>query len=188
MANKKPKSAEFGGHGISTDGKWDPGCTYKKGGKTYTEAELVGKITKYFVAYSKGSNLSVITDMPKNNINMIKQVELSNKEGCRVHVAIHCDYKDAPTGTAPLYASTKGRKLAACLNKAVMKDMSIKTRGLTHRTDLYELNATNATAVIYECGSISKDLRTMQQAKRYGKALAKGTCDYYGVKFTGKMK
>ena len=186
----KKKTAEFAGHGKSTDGSWDPGCTYrpKHSKKTITEAELVLAIDKYFVGYSKGSKIDVISDTNGNKINMVKQVVLSNKEGCRVHVALHCDFEGAPTGTIPLYASVEGRKLAACLNKAVMKDMSMKTRGLCHRTDLYELNATNAVTVIFECGSIKKDLRKMKDAKHYGKALAKGLCKYYGIKFTGKYK
>ena len=157
--------------------------------KTYTEADLVEQITKYFVAYSRGNGLTVITDAPANKINMIKQVALSNKDGCTVHIAIHCDYSGAPSGTLPLYKSEAGRRLAVALNKRVMKDMSMRTRGVCHRTDLFELNSTNAVAVIYECGSIKADLRKMLDAKHYGRALAKGLCtDYYGMKFKGKMK
>jgi hypothetical protein len=180
----KKRTAEFAGHGRSTDGSWDPGCVNGK----VTEADLVEAIGKSFVSYSKGSGVDVVTDLPANNINMIKQVILSNNKGCKVHVALHCDYKLAPTGTAPLYKSAEGRKLAYYLNQAVMKDMSMKTRGLTHRSDLYELNSTDAVAVIFECGSIGKDIRKMKDAKRYGRALAKGLCRYYGVKFTGKRK
>lgn len=184
----KGKTAEYAGHGISDDGSWDPGCTYKKKGKTYTEAALVLDITKSFVAYSKGSGISVISDIPKNNINMNNQIIMSNKAGCKVHIAIHCDWEKAESGTLPLFVSDEGRKLAVCLNKSVMAGMGMRTRGVCKRTDLKELNATNAVAVIFECGSIKADLKKMQNADAYGKYLAKGLCNYYGIKFTGKKK
>ena len=174
----------YAGHGVSTNGLFDPGCVYKKKGKTYTEADLVLAITKYMVHYAKRSGINVTTDATTGNkINMIRQIQLSNAKGCDVHIAIHCDWKEAGSGTRPLYLSPEGRKLAVCLNKAVIKDMNMKTFGVDRRTDLAELNETNAVACIFECGSIKADLKKMQQAKKYGKALAKGLCNYLGVKF-----
>ena len=175
--------AVFIGHGNSTNGAWDSGCTYKG----YTEAGLMKPITGACVAYLRGSGVKVVTDYPGNKINMIEQVSKSNKKDVACHVAFHCDWSKAPSGTLPLYTSAKGRKLATLMNKYVMKYVGIKTLGVAKRTDLYELNQTDAPAVIFECGSIKKDLKKMRKKyDAYGKGAAKGICKYLGVKFTGK--
>ena len=173
----------FIGHGKSVDGSWDCGCTYKK----YTEAELVKPITGSCVEYLKGSGVKVVTDYPSNKINMVEQVKKSNSKDLACHVAFHCDWSGAPSGTLPLYVSAKGRKLATLMNKYVMKFVGIKTLGVRKRDDLYELTETDAPAVIFECGSIKADRKTMQKKyDEYGKGAAEGICKFIGVKFTGK--
>ena len=175
------------GHGKDTAGRFDSGCTYTKRGKVYTEAALMKRITGACVAYLRGSGIEVVTDSPKNKINMIAQVSKANKKAARIHVAFHCDYKYSPSGSLPLYVSSNGRKLATLMNKYVMEEVGIKTRGVGLRTDLYELNCTDMPAVIFECGSIKKDLKKMRKKyDEYGKGAARGICEYLGVPFTGK--
>ena len=129
----------------------------------------------------------MVTDYPVNRINMTRQVSQSNQSHVECHVAFHCDYSAAPSGTLPLYVSGNGRKLAQLMNKYTMKYVGIKTRGIGHRSDLYELNATTAPAVIMECGSIKADLKTMRKKyDEYGKGAAKGICKYLGITFAGK--
>lgn len=176
------------GHGRSTDGSWDPGCTYKKNDRTYTEADLMLSITKWMVKYLRGSGLTIKTDADKNNnINMIKSVEAANKAKADTYISLHCDWSKAGSGTMPLYYSTKGKKLAAALDKSVRGCMGIKCRGITKRTDLYELTATDAVACIYETGGIKADLKTLQRADDYGWALARGFCKYKGIEFRFKV-
>ena len=177
------KIAVFCGHGKSTNGAWDAGCTYGR----FSEAQLMAKVTNSCVYYLNQCGIDVITDVPANAINMVKQVEKSNAENVRIHVAFHCDYSGAPAGTLPLYASESGKKLARLMNKYVMQYSSLKTRGLARRTDLYELNATHATAVIFEVGSIKQDLRTMRfEYDAIGFGAARGICAYLGVTFNPK--
>ncbi|MGN0703547.1 MAG: hypothetical protein ACI4LD_03205 [Lentihominibacter sp.] len=60
------------------------------------------------------------------------------------------------------------------------------TRGITPRSDLYELNKTSMPACIFECGSIkhyADEWDTKNEINDYGKALAKGLCDYFGKTF-----
>jgi len=178
----------FVGHGKSQDGSWDSGCVYKHNGKTYTEAGLMKKITESCVYYLRQCGIDVVTDVPNNNINMVRQVYLSNERHSKIHVAFHCDYDKAPSGTLPLYVSSEGRKLAALMNKYVLQYSSLKTRGLCKRMDLYELNATNMTSVIFECGSIKKDLRYLvREYDAIGFGAARGICAYLGVKFNPKQ-
>ena len=173
------------GHGTSTDGSWDPGTVYNG----WSEAGRMLVVTQAFVNYMRTSGVTVYTDaFSKNNKNMVKQVEYSNKKKVAVHIALHMDYYKAPSGTLPIYCpgSDKGKALAKALNDAVMKDIGIKTRGLSARGDLYEVKKTTMPAVIFECGSIKADIKyfdTAKECEAYGKALAKGLCKYLGVQF-----
>ena len=178
------KVAVFCGHGTSQDGGYDTGCVYDYKEKTYTEAALMKKVTESCVYYLRQCDLEVITDMPGNKLNMFKQVEQSNAEKVDLHVAFHCDYSGSPAGTIPLYTSTEGRKAAAKINKYVTRYSGLKTRGLKYRNDLYELNNTNAPAVIFECGSIKKDLFILvHEYDAIGFGAARGICAYLGVDF-----
>lgn len=174
------KVAVFIGHGLSADSSWDSGCTYGK----YTEAELMKPITESCVYYLRACGIEVITDAPANRMNMIAQVAKSNDSKVKLHVAFHCDYYKAKSGTLPLYYSEAGKKLAKQMNKYVLKYSSLKTRGLKRRTDLYELSDTSAPSVIFECGSIKRDLKTMRREfDAIGFGAARGICAYLGVPF-----
>lgn len=174
------------GHGVSLDGSWDSGCVYKG----HTEAGLMLKITKAAVKYLRKSGVTVISDADHgNNKNMIADVRWANNLGCSLYVSIHCDYSGAPKGVMPLYVSGSGKKLAKALNNAVKKDVGMKSRGVQRRTDLWELNGTDMPACILETGSIKADLATLREhPDKYGKAIAKGICQYMGVKFSDGTK
>ena len=168
------------GHGVQTNGLWDSGCVWKG----YTEAELCMRVTKSCVKWLQNSGVVVYTDAPRNRMNMVAQTAYSNKRKLDIHVAFHCDYDKAPSGTIPLYTSAKGRELAKWMNYYIVKDVKMKTRGLCKRTDLYELNATNMPAVIFELGSIKADIKFLDKKyEQLGKACAHGICKYLGVKF-----
>ena len=141
-------------------------------------------ITKAAVKYLRSRGVTVISDADtNNNKNMIADVKWANKEKVSIYVSLHCDWYKAPSGTLPLYVSAKGKALATAINKAVMSGMNMKTRGVTKRSDLYELNYTDAYATIFECGSIKNDIAKMKQSDKYGKCIAIGICNYLGVKW-----
>lgn len=171
------------GHGRSVDGSWDCGTAY--GG--YTEAALMLPITKSAVKYLRSYGVTVISDADKNNNrNMISDVRWANSEKCDIYVSVHCDYYKAPSGVMPLYVSSGGKKLATALNNAVKSGMGMRSRGVVRRTDLWELNGTNMVACILETGSIKADIKTLKKVDAYGKCIAKGICDYLGVKAEDK--
>lgn len=173
------------GHGVSIDGAWDSGCVYKSGRKQYTEAALMLKITKAAVKYLRKSGVTVISDADHgNNKNMIEDVRWANNVGCKLYVSIHCDYSGAPKGVMPLYVSASGKKIGKCLKKHIKKDLKMKSRGVQKRTNLFELNETDMPACILETGGIKADLATLKgKPDAYGKAIAKGLCEYLGVSF-----
>lgn len=175
------------GHGTQTNGVWDPGATYG----SEKEATRMLPITEAFVKYAKNNGFEVVTDVPKNNINMIEQVEKSEANNVDVHISIHCDWYKASSGSFGLYCkgSKNGKKLATCLNTYVKKMTGIRSKGIIARTDLYELNKTSMVACVFECGSIKADRYewdTAKEADEYGKALCKGLCKYYGKTFVEK--
>ena len=175
------KIAVMCGHGTQTNGKWDCGTTYAG----YSEAALMLPITKAAVKYLRASGITVISDADtNNNKNMIRDVAWANKEKVQLYCSIHCDYSKAPSGVMPLYVSANGKKLATALNNAIKNGMPMKSRGVVKRTDLYELNATDAPACILETGSIKADLKILRdQPDKYGKLIAQGICNYLGIAF-----
>lgn len=190
MADKVYSVELVCGHGKSTDGSWDPGCAYKGN----TEAALMLPITQKAAYYLRTQNIIVHTDVDageNNNMNMIRSVQEANKKKVDVYVSLHCDWYKAPTGTLPLYVSNEGKNLAIAINKRVMADTGITTRGVTKRTNLHELNATDMVACVYETGSIKYDAKKWDEAKEidtWGKAIAMGICDYLGVTFKDPSK
>ena len=180
------KVALMCGHGRCTDGSWDCGTAY--GG--YNEAALMLPITKAAVKYLRSYGVDVISDADSNNNrNMIADVYWSNKWGADAYISVHCDYFRSPSGVMPLFVSKKGKELATCLNNAVKSGVGMRSRGVVRRTDLYELNQTEAVACILETGSILADIQILKKKPdTYGKAIAKGICDYLGVNINKVVK
>lgn len=168
------------GHGTQLNGKWDPGCAYGN----YTEAGLMLKITKVAARYLRRSGVKVLTDADTNNSrNMVSCVALAAKKKARRYMSIHCDYKLATAGVAPLFVSKAGKEMATMIGKYVAKKMGMKWKGAFRRTDLYELNKPDCVSVIFETGSIKADLKKLKDYRAYGEALARGICKYIGVDF-----
>lgn len=168
------------GHGTSLDGSFDPGCVYGKD----TEAALCLAITKYAAKYLRKVGVKVITDADtKNNKNMTATVKWANEKSAKYYMSVHCDYSGAKKGIYPLYVSAEGKKMAKTVGKFVAKAMGMTYKGVDKRTDLYELNATNMPACVFECGAIKADLAKLKESKKYGKALAEGICKFIGVPF-----
>ena len=163
------------GHGKSLDGNWDPGCVYKD----YTEAALMLPITKAAAKYLRSKGVKVLTDADKNNNrNMTSCVAWANKQKADLYISVHCDYKKAPNGVAPLYVSKAGKKMGKSIGKTVAAKMGMTYKGVSKRYDLYELNATNMPAIILETGAIKADLKYLKDADKYGAALATAIINY----------
>ena len=146
-------------------------------------------ITKAFVKYARSSGIKVYSDSDTgNDKNVVTGIAWANRLDVDVFISIHCDWYKVASGTLPLYCkgSTNGKRLAICLNTYVKKYTGIRTRGVTARTDLGELNQTNMPACIFETGSIKADRYewdTAVECDEYGKALAMGLCKYFGIPF-----
>lgn len=171
------------GHGMGDDGRWDPGCRWS----SYQEAKLMIPICMSMASYLTDKGVYVYTDaFTGNNINLNVTLKRIKTNNVSVLVNVHCDYKKAPRGTMPLYRYSDQKKLAKCLNNGVHKYVKIKNRGLKKRTNLKTLNKTKGvcTACLFETGNIKKDNSILRKKyDAYGKGLAKGVCDYLGIKW-----
>lgn len=171
------------GHGRMDNGRWDPGCRWKR----YQEAKLMLPIARFMTKYLRANGVYVYTDADKgNNRNLNWTLDFLSRHSVSAFVNIHCDYKKAKPGTLPLYRTEEQKKLAMELNKGVHSTVKIKDRGLKKRNDLKSLNSKtiDGTACLFETGSIKRDnrlLRTKYDA--YGKGLAKGLCSYLDISF-----
>jgi N-acetylmuramoyl-L-alanine amidase len=171
------------GHGVSTDGNWDSGCT----DGPYTEANLMFDIVGYAVDMLRANGVDVYTDHDTgNDRNMVYTVRDANNTGVDAYMSVHCDYNLAPSGTYPIVypGSDGGARLANCVNASVMSRMGLGTRGVLGRDD-YEVSYTDMPACIFETGSISQDINTLLNAQPYGYAMAYGIMDYFGVAYDG---
>lgn len=168
----------FVGHGTQTNGVWDSGCTYGK----YTEADLMLPIVKTATKILRANGIRVLTDADEgNNRNIISCVKWANREKVTYYMSVHCDYKFATPGVAPLYVSSAGKKMAVTVGKSIAKAMGMKWKGAFYRSNLYELNATNMPAVILETGAIRADLEYLKKSEDYGMALANGILKFLGI-------
>lgn len=171
------------GHGVSTDGTWDSGCTY--GGDT--EAALMLAIGIVATRELRAAGITVGTDADSgNDRNCTYTIRDANAAGMDAYLSLHCDYDQAPTGTLPIIypESDSGAKLAQAVNAAYMAATGIGTRGVLQRDDM-EVANTTMPACIFETGSISQDNALLHDAEKCGRAIAKGICDYFGAAYSG---
>jgi N-acetylmuramoyl-L-alanine amidase len=171
------------GHGVSTDGSWDSGCT----DGAYTEADLMFSIAGFAVDMLRSHGVDVLTDHDTgNDRNCTYTIRDANAAGVDAYMSLHCDWNQAPSGTYPIVypGSDQGAALANAVNASVMLRMGLGTRGILARDDM-EVANTNMPACIFETGSISQDISTLLNAQAYGYAVAYGILDYFGIAYNG---
>ena len=175
------------GHGIDSEGKWDPGCSWSDGTTTYEEAKVMIPIARSMVKYLRRSGIDVHTDADDGNQqNLFAALDYMETHQMDAFVNLHCDAPGTGSGTMPLYRTEEQKALGIALNNGVHEYIDIADRGLQYREDLDTLNSDKpkCPACLFETGSISSDNELLtKHYDEYGKALAKGLCDYLGVEF-----
>ena len=162
------------------------GNTYATG-KT-NEKEQCHKIAKYCVAYLEKAGFSVKCTY---NDDMYERVRESNAFGAELHVAIHTNATAGHNVTGGtqilLYDITGERKKVgqAVLNRLAPLTPGESAERLIAKPDFYEINSAKGITVYCECEF--DDTKTgsdfiRKNTQKIGEAIAKGICDYYGVK------
>ncbi len=170
------------GHGVSTDGTWDTGCTWNG----YTEAELAKEVVAGIIEVFNANGKSYVTDYPDNNKNIVRCVEEANAVGCSHYISVHLDWDQAPSGIYPIYypGSANGLLMA----EAIRASMKLRIPGLGDRGNLqrddYEVANTDMPAVIMEIGSIKADNELIRNNTRlFGHSIAYGLMDAAGESY-----
>ena len=146
------------------------------------------KIAKACVNYLKKAGFNVKCTY---NLDMYKRVKESNAFGADMHVAIHTNATakhNITGGTQILLYSLQGERKKA--GQAVLQRLAPITPGksaerLVSKPDFYECRAANGLTVYCECEFHDTKEGSdfiIKNTSQIGEAIAKGICDYYGVK------
>ena len=163
---------------------------YATGGTN--EREQCHKIAKACVEYLKKAGFDVKCTY---NDDMYARVRESNKFGADMHIAIHTNATskhNVTGGTQILLYSLSGERKKA--GQAVFDSLSPLTPGksaerLIAKPDFYECNSTSALAVYCECEFHDTKEGSdfiIKNTTAIGEAIAKGVCNYYGVKLSAE--
>lgn len=164
------------GHGRTTDGNWDCGCTWNG----YDEASMAKEVVAGIIEAFKANGKDYLTDYPDNESNITNCVATANNNGCTHYLSIHLDWDRAPSGILPLYVSDAGCAMADCIRAALKARISINDRGNKYQAD-YECTGTDMPAVIFEIGGICADNDFIRNnARLLGHCVAYGMMDYAG--------
>jgi N-acetylmuramoyl-L-alanine amidase len=120
-------------------------------------------------------------------IELGTRCEIANKWGAHYFVSVHLNsFSTDASGIETLYASEKGKLLAAPVQEAMVAATGDVDRGLKYRDDLYVLNGTNMPAILTEGGFIShppteEKLKTDDYRTLLADAMALGIAGYLNL-------
>lgn len=146
------------------------------------------KIAKACVSYLKKAGFNV---MCTYNLDMYERVRESNTFGADMHVAIHTNAtaKHNVTGGTQILLyklSGENKKVGqAVLNRLAPITPGKSAERLIEKPDFYECKAATGLTVYCECEFHDTKAGSdfiIKNTTKIGEAIAKGICDYYGVK------
>ncbi|MGM9683324.1 MAG: N-acetylmuramoyl-L-alanine amidase [Eubacteriales bacterium] len=163
--------------------------TYAAGNTT--EAVQCRKIAKSLVSALERCGFSAKTNVTDG---MQARVTESNAWGANLHICVHTNaYNNKTSGTRLFCYALNGEGEKAC--KAIMATLAPITPGtsdgITARPELYETRATNCPCVYVEVDFHDVDevaLWIIDHTEEIAEAIAKGVCNYYGVKYINDGK
>lgn len=113
---------------------------------------------------------------------------IANEAGAALFISIHCN-AGGGTGTETYYCtgSDTGQVLAEYIHEAVMDEVGLTDRGVKDAT-FYVLRNTDMPATLLETAFIdrasdAKILGDEKYQEAYAVGIAKGVCNYFGVKY-----
>ncbi len=152
------------------------------------------KIAKACVSYLEKAGFNI---MCTYNLDMYERVKESNAFGANMHIAVHTNATakhNVTGGTQILLYKLSGENKKA--GQAVLNRLAPVTPGksaerLIEKPDFYECKAATGLTVYCECEFHDTKEGSdfiIKNTTQIGEAIAKGICDYYGVKLPEEDK
>ena len=178
------------GHGLKTPGKRTP--------DGYKENEFNHYTKEYLVEELKNNDYKVIDCSPtRDDNNLANRCNIANDNNADIFVSIHFNamgskWQTSASGIETYYhhGSTKGKKLARCIQDQLIKgtkqiDRGIKDDYILYSSGLYVLHHTKMPAILCECGFMDNPseavlMKSPAFRKECGSEICKGICNYFG--------
>ena len=168
------------GHGVESNGVFDPGAIGTDGRQEHQEAF---QVCTYALAAMRRSGLTVVSETAQgasHDPDFHGSALRANQLRPRVAIEVHFDWSGGVDGFSGLYSSAQGQSLAEHIGTA-FKARHLPRAADVHRTDLYFLNRTGMPALIPEIRRVHDWPDAQNRAQ--GEALAEGTCAFLGHAF-----
>lgn len=175
------KVGDTAGHGGS-----DPGaCAFG-----YKEKNLALDIKNYTDSFLMRRGITVYTNRKTDKDSSINsKTAMLNRAGVVCTNETHINAGGGEGGEVFYHPdSPEGKKLAKCILDALVEYAGQKSRGIKASQDLGMINYTDMPSVLTEVAFIDnkKDvakIHTKKERKKYGNAIAKGICNYLGIRW-----
>ncbi|HZK34818.1 MAG TPA: N-acetylmuramoyl-L-alanine amidase [Bacillota bacterium] len=191
------KVAIDNGHGLNTPGKRTP--PFPNTGKVIHEWEFNYPTAKKLNVELQrcGFKTIMVSDTSKDT-PLRTRTDRANKAKADVFVSIHYNAFQGKWGTHGGVdtfhhpSSTKGKKLAAYVQKELVPATGLRDRG-AQAYNFFVCRETNMPAILCECGFMdnleeAKLMLNEGYQQRVAEAIAKGICAYLGVKYVPKAE
>ena len=122
------------------------------------ESDLNLKVAKKVEALLKAKKIRVSMTRRSNiYVPLVKRAALANRYTDVIFVSIHFNAhrNTGVRGVETFYASAKGKRIAAIIQREVVKKVKTRNRGIKSGIGYAVLNKTKCPAVLVECGFIS---------------------------------
>jgi len=168
------------GHGIRSDGVYDPGAA----GTGWDEQRAGDIIVQEAARVLRGMGAVVRDEAFKDDPNFGGSIVAANSWPADYAVEIHHDWAGAPEGAFGHWYSPAGKALADDIQLAVgVAGFPLRSDWHKYRSDLSFIKKTNMPSVLYECGRIGQgSLDTPAELQAMGRAIAAGIAMHVGLK------
>jgi len=162
----------------------DPGHGGKDRGAKWggiSEAYLNLKVAKKVEAILKVKKIPVrLTRKSDVYMSLNSRAAIANRYKDAIFISIHFNahLKTSIRGVETFYASSKGRKIAAGIQKSITSRIKTPDRGIKKGVQFAVLNKTRCPAILVECGFISNPYERRRSSQSwYQNLLAKSIAE-----------
>jgi N-acetylmuramoyl-L-alanine amidase len=153
----------------------------------YNECIQMHNLADKVASYLNKSN-SFQVRISQSNWSLKQVVDDSNNWGAALHICMHSDAFELAQGTTVFIfqQGLEAERYAKLLYKNVSALSPGKDRGVKVRNDLYELNSTNAEAVLIENffhTDLTETRHFLDNIDLYAKAIAASVYEFYSIPF-----